>query len=285
MTKYVNVHVACTLIFFTLNSVKLLLLEMNKDVCRSCGSGAFDSKWEWACYYCNRLTLSDCSYNGPYKFHRNCFTKWKRTLPKDKCELCSRYYYTNNIYIKNPELLKDVVLEEWDLMDLLKYAVVEDNLSLIETLYCVGENIYVERDFALRLSAELGRLNLVKFLIEHGANVHADNDAALSLSIRKGHFELVKYLIEQAGAGPHLSIESALIYGAANGRLEIVKYLVEHGANIHAIYGRALKIAIRQGYLGIVKFLIENGANIHDIDRISSNRQEVIDYLKGVRMM
>ena len=104
------------------------------------------------------------------------------------------------------------------------------------------ENIYVEGDFALRLSAELGLLNLVKFLIEHGANVHADNDAALSLSIRNGHFELVKYLIEQAGAGPHLSIESALIYGAANGRL-IVKYLVEHGANIHAIYGRALSIS------------------------------------------
>ena len=58
-------------------------------------------------------------------------------------------------------------------MDLLKYAVVEDNLSLIETLYRVGENIYVEGDFALRMSAELGRLNLVKFLLEHGANVHA----------------------------------------------------------------------------------------------------------------
>ena len=47
-------------------------------------------------------------------------------------------------FISKPWTIKDVVLEEWDLMDLLKYAVVEDNLSLIKTLYCVGENIYVE---------------------------------------------------------------------------------------------------------------------------------------------
>ena len=141
----------CTFIFFTLNSVKILLLEMKEDACRSCGRCAFDSKWKWTCYYCNRVILRDSSDHEPYQFHRNCITKWKRTLPKDKCRTCSRYYYTDNIYISNPEMLKDVVLEEWDLMDLLKYAVVEDNLSLIEKLYSVGENIYVEGEFALRM--------------------------------------------------------------------------------------------------------------------------------------
>ena len=63
--------------------------------------------------------------------------------------------------------------------------VVEGDLGLIETLYSAGENIYVEDDFALRTSAELGRLNLVKFLIEHRANVHAENDAALKMSALK----------------------------------------------------------------------------------------------------
>ena len=287
----VHVHVTGTLIFCTLNSFKLLLLEMNKGVCRSCGSGAFDSKWEWACYYCNRATLRDCSYSGRYRFHKNCMDKWERTLPKHFCWLCSRYYYTSNIYIKNPELLNNIVLEEWDLMDLLKYAVTEDNLSLIEKLYSVAENIFINDDFALRMSVELGRLDLVKFLIEHGANVHAENDAVLLLSFDKGHFEIAKYLIEQAGADPHLKSEFALMYSAVKGRLEIVKYLVEHGANIHAENDEALKIAIRCGHLAIVKFLIENGANIHDITDLinistrNSNRQEVIEYLMGVKMM
>ena len=263
---------------------------MKEDACISCGSGAFDSKWKWTCYYCNRVILRDSSDHEPYQFHRNCITKWKRTLPKDKCRTCLRYYYTNNIYIRTPELLKDVVLEEWDLMDLLKYAVVEDNLSLIETLYRVGENIYVEGDFALRMSAELGRLNLVKFLLEHGANVHAENDAALLLSIRNGHFEVVKYLIEQAGADPHVNDKSALMYSAENGHVEIVKYLVEHGENIHTSENSALNYGIMRGHLAVVKYLFENGANIDDIwdysIMLTEGSDEFIQYLseKGVKM-
>ena len=236
---------------------------MKEGICRNCGSDLDEARSKWICYFCDNEAVEITDDYWPYQFHRDCLKKWRRTLPKDKCELCSRYFYTNNVYISNPEMLKDVVLEKWYLFDLLKYAVVEGDLEPIEMLYSVGENIYVEGEFALRMSAELGRLDLVKFLIEHGAYVHAENDAALRMSASNGHFEVVKYLVEQAGADPHVDNEFALIYSAENGHFEIVKYLVEHGANIHAKDDLALRYCVRFGYLNILKYLVEQGANIN----------------------
>ena len=236
---------------------------MKEEICKSCGHGLDNAHGKRLCYFCDNEVVEKNVDYWPYPFHRNCLEEWKRTLPKDKCELCSRYFYTNSDYIKNPELLKDVVLEKWDLFDLLKYAFVEGDLGLIEKLYSVGENIYVEDDFALRISAELGRLNLVKFLIEHGAYVHAENDAALLLSALNGHFEVVKYLIEHAGADPRVDNESALISSTRYGNLEIVKYLVERGANVHANDDLALLYCAQFGYLDILKYLVEQGANIN----------------------
>ena len=264
---------------------------MKEGICRYCLNVLDDARSIWICYFCDNEAVDKSDDYWPYQDHRDCFLKWRIPLPIYKCEICSRYFYKNNACNKNPTLLKDVFLEKEELYDLLEYAVDEEDLGLIETLHNNGENIHIDDDLALLASAELGKLNLVKFFVEHRAYVHAGNDNALYLSAKNGHFEVLKYLIEQAGADPHANDSSALIHSAANGRLETVKYLVEHGANIHARNDGPLKIAIQCGHLAIVKFLIENGANIHDItdhtivSSPSSNRQEVIEYLKGVIMM
>ena len=258
---------------------------MNEEECISCGRSLKDADEGWSCCFCHKLDIGVTSDRWPFQFHLRCLEKWKKRFPKAKCRACSRYFYTNNFYISNTALLKDTVLKKCDLFDLLKYAVVNEDLGLIEMLYSLGENINAENNFALTASAELGRLNLVKFLVEHGAYVHAKNSIALLSSASNDHFEVFKYLIEQAGADSRVKYEKALALSAISGHLEIVKYLVERGANVQSENRSALVISSRLGHFEIVKYLIENGADFRVdhylpfIHSVISGHLDVMKYL------
>lgn len=55
--------------------------------------------------------------------------------------------------------------------------------------------------------------------------------------------------------------DEALAYQAAKGNLEEVMRLVELGANVNALYGRALDNAIRGSFLPVVRYLSKKGAD------------------------
>ena len=237
------------------------------------------------CYYCDKtLPMKD----RPCGLHfDSCFFEWKKTFSKYKCPSCKKRFSTSiqlEEYIKNPsKLQRDIDIPMWVFEELIRYAVTEGDLNFFKNLYNTNINIHMKEEFALRLSAEFGRLDLVQFLIEHGSYVHAENDAALILSAKNGHFEIIKYLVEQAAADIHVSGGCALTQSASNGHIDIVKYLLKLGANVHTKEESALIISSKHGHFETLKCLIENGADFR-VDNYRPFRNSVIlghlDFIK-----
>ena len=165
--------------------------------------------------------------------------------------------------------------------DKIEILSIDPLLDRLVTLENQGLNVHVHDDYALKTSAELGRLDMVKFLIEEcGANPHTGEEEPLIWAAGEGQLEVVKYLVEEHHADIHAQNDEALIRSAGEGYLEVVKYLVERGA---AINEEALKVSAHSGWLGVVKYLVEQGAIPTKEDLIrSADFLEVVEYLRGV---
>ena len=97
-------------------------------------------------------------------------------------------------------------------------------------------------------------LKMAKIMLENGANIHAGNYYALRWSAENGRLEVLKFLVEN-GANIHANNDYALRWAARNGHLKVVEFLVENGANIHAENDCAVQWAVMDGFFKVVEFL------------------------------
>ena len=86
---------------------------------------------------------------------------------------------------------------------------------------------FYNKNYALGISAENGKLDFVKYLLDTGANVHANNDYALRWASDSGHVEVVKVLLA-VDANVHAADNYALRWASVNGHAEVVKVLKDH---------------------------------------------------------
>ena len=86
---------------------------------------------------------------------------------------------------------------------------------------------FENKDNALEISAEYGKLDFVEYLLAAGADIHAINDLALRYASDNGHTEVVKVLLA-AGADIHAINDLALRLASIHGRTEVVKVLKDH---------------------------------------------------------
>ena len=79
-----------------------------------------------------------------------------------------------------------------------------------------------------------------------------------------------------------------LIKACKSGDIKKVKYLIDKGADIHADYDHALRLATYYGHLEVVKYLVKKGSYIHTYNNealrlaVKYDHLEIILYLKSI---
>ena len=104
------------------------------------------------------------------------------------------------------------------------------NIGMMNQIKLWMESIndkFYNKNYALGISAENGKLDFVKYLLYTGANVHANNDYALRWASDSGHVEVVKVLLA-VDANVHAADNYALRWASVNGHAEVVKVLKDH---------------------------------------------------------
>lgn len=143
------------------------------------------------------------------------------------------------------------------------------DLKTVTALLENGVNVHIYDDYALRRSAERGRLDLVLKLLEYGADLHALNDYALRHSAKNGHADIVAALLERgANINPSTGVTSALKYSAWYNRPSMVTKLLEFGADVHVEDDAALRVSYEHRNLNVMTILLEHGANIYRANKI-----------------
>ena len=104
------------------------------------------------------------------------------------------------------------------------------NIGMMNQIKLWMESIndsFYDKDYALGISAENGKLDFVEYLLADDAYVHANNDYALRWASENGHTEVVKVLLT-AGANVHARNNYALRWANFNEHTEVVKVLKDH---------------------------------------------------------
>ena len=104
------------------------------------------------------------------------------------------------------------------------------NIGMMHEIKLWMESIndsFYDKDYALGISAENGKLDFVEYLLADDAYVHANNDYALRWASENGHTEVVKVLLT-AGANVHARNNYALRWANFNEHTEVVKVLKDH---------------------------------------------------------
>jgi len=90
-----------------------------------------------------------------------------------------------------------------------------------------------------------------------------DSDPIVDMNI--GMMHQIKLWMESVNA-PFIDKNHALVYCAGYGKLDFVEYLLAAGADVHASYDRALRLASNNGHTEVVKVLLAAGADVHTYD-------------------
>src|SRR6185369_11766826 len=105
--------------------------------------------------------------------------------------------------------------------DVIKEAIEDDNFRRIKYLVEHRDfDIHDNNDYALRLSAELGRSGIVKNIINMGSSTNAKHNA-IKIGAEHDHLAVVKVLIDDCVY--NIATFNETEYNAANNRLKIVK--------------------------------------------------------------
>jgi len=159
----------------------------------------------------------------------------------------------------------------------LHHAVVNQRLSLIQTLCTKGANVNCQDNEGwtpLMVAAGTGQLKVVKYLLlQAKADVHVktkSGESAVLFACQSGHLNVVKFLAEQSKLDV-LSVtddarQTPLHFCAGAGRLDVVRYLVEHqGVSVDVADSTGctpLMHACVKAHLDVAKWLSnEAGAN------------------------
>lgn len=153
-----------------------------------------------------------------------------------------------------------------------------------------GANVHYFEDNLLQWACLLGNLTIIDFLLRNGADIHANDDEALQNACRYGHYNVVNFLIKSganvnAANGTPLklacltNIDKKNIFNIDLSNNEehpsdhklVIKFLIEHNADLHADNEAALRWACLNDKpnLDVIKYLVGKGANFakikHDV--------------------
>lgn len=129
-----------------------------------------------------------------------------------------------------------------------------------------SENVKADDNWALKMAAQLGRVDVLKFLKDEFGletqDARAGNNWALRKAAKFGHVDVLRFLKNEFRLEPQDARDAdngALIDAAENGHLEVLKYL-RHKFNLWDIDARAqdnlaLGEAAKNGHMAIVRYL------------------------------
>ena len=168
----------------------------------------------------------------------------KDALGKTPLDYATEAGHTNVVRLLNTHLLLESS-EKYNLYDLLRNAVKEDNTNLVELLIHKG----ADHNYGFSAAAENGNMEMVQFLLSKGA----DPNYGFSAAVKNGNMEMVQFLLDK-GADPYYGLSAA----AENGNMEMMQFLLSKGATN---YNDGLSVAARSGNMEIVRLLLNEGAD------------------------
>ena len=134
-----------------------------------------------------------------------------------------------------------------DSNEALKWAVVYDNIEIVEFFLDQGLNIHLDNDYLVLAAAEYSCRRTLSCLISRGSNIHINADEPLILASENGDLATVKTLIK-AGANPYAQDCKAFLWSLRSGNIHVVKdYIEEYGVDINVCDGRAIRSAVTRG--------------------------------------
>jgi len=142
---------------------------------------------------------------------------------------CFEYTEPSAINGSFNRLTSDDYYEDWD-----------SNLIIFDT--CLGADVSVHNNRALRYAAYTNNHLLARLLLEHGADVHALKEEALCKAAERGYIKIVKLLL-QYHADASANESAAVRFAAIGDHAEIIQLLLDHGASVSDYEYAALRYA------------------------------------------
>jgi len=115
-----------------------------------------------------------------------------------------------------------------------------DHRDLINSISFMGVPLERQDALALLKATEYSHVEAIQYLLDRGVNLNTAGAAVLTMAAKRSNFELLKFLVSR-GADPALNV-GAVAEAAYARRPEMVDYLIEHGADINADRGWALRL-------------------------------------------
>lgn len=175
----------------------------------------------------------------------------------------------------------------------LHYAVLNDDLALVQSLLKAGAGIHDRNRYgvtAIYLAARNGSPAMLQALLDAGANsneIYREGETVLMTAARTGNYDTARLLLEhgaEVDAREDWHGQTALMWAAAQHHYALIPLLVKHGAEVNAISNieewerqvtdeprekwlppggmTPLIFTAREGCVACVKPLLEAGADI-----------------------
>ncbi|GJJ75932.1 hypothetical protein EMPS_08290 [Entomortierella parvispora] len=146
----------------------------------------------------------------------------------------------------------------------LRYAVLGNDLRMVQLLLDYGANVHAFRENAAEMAAQKGHTEILRVLLQAGADMEVFAGGSLRTAAEEGAEEIVRTLCEY-GADPMWGSCSALRKAANKGHDRILEILLDYGADVNIHEGTPLQVACQRGHEAAVRVLLRYGAN-HRLD-------------------
>lgn len=181
--------------------------------------------------------------------------------------------------------------ESYDYGHLIKYAIWEGRIDLVEEILNRGYNVNQKDELGATpiFAAAHESVEMADFLLQKGANINAvdrDGMTPFAYAANSGDLDRIKFL---ASRGAKVDTKdknglTPLFYAVHHGNLDTVKLLVSLGAKLDEKFGEngltLMHIAARIEDPKMIKFLAEQGLDVDAKDEIG---RTPLDYYKRTR--
>lgn len=175
----------------------------------------------------------------------------------------------------------------------IRYAVINNNLQIVNLLLDNGANLYNKEAFEEALFNDY--FSIVKTFVNRSYNLKTLNH---TMSYPYSVFvcgycdlDMVKYIHQYTEPMTKEELQQAMYFSATTGNIEVLKYLKDLGADLsidnvdesnNSRFDSQLITAVRLGYYDIVKYLVENGCtaknyNVEEVEALIKYAKESND--------
>lgn len=160
-------------------------------------------------------------------------------------------------FIKEYPDINIIDIEPDQISDTLRYAVMNNYISMVEYLIRNGVDLNIHGDNAIWEASGYGHLQMVNLLLkDERINPQSGGNFPIAISAEYGHLSVVDRLLQDPRVDPSVFENSTIIITSQNGHIDVVRRLLLD-PRVNPGIG-SIRRASENGHLEIVKLLLQD---------------------------